>query len=137
MKYRLLDILACPICKKFPLRLIVFNENTYDYEVKLDKDIVCEEYCGLLGDFISKITPKNKINCVSCLKREVNEGILICDNCLRWYPIIEEIPHMLPDELRDKKSDISFLKKYRDKIPKEILENGKPWNLSSTNNNSK
>ncbi|MEM0275213.1 MAG: Trm112 family protein, partial [Nitrososphaerota archaeon] len=26
MKYRLMDLLACPICKKFPLKLIVFTE---------------------------------------------------------------------------------------------------------------
>ncbi len=130
MKYRLMDILACPICKTFPLKLIVFNEKTYDYDVQPSKDVVCEEYCGLNREYVSKLS-RELLDCKSCLKREVAEGILICEKCLRWYPIIDEIPHMLPDELRDKDEDLAFLKKYRDRIPEEILTSGKPWNLSS------
>jgi len=131
MKYRLLDILACPICKNFPLKLIVFSENQYSYEVELEKKVLCEEYCGLQGKFISELRGV-ELDCRSCLQREVAEGLLICGNCNRWYPIIEEIPHMLPDELRNKDQDLSFLKRYRDKIPEEVLTSGKPWSLSET-----
>ena len=60
MKRQLLDILACPICKSYPLSLHVFKE-----------------------------------------EKEIMEGLLTCNNCVRWYPIIDEIPYMLPDELRD------------------------------------
>ena len=35
----------------------------------------------------------------------VVEGALYCTDCSRFYPIIEEIPIMLPDELRDKKQE--------------------------------
>jgi len=90
MKRRLMDILACPIDKYYPLELHVFEE-----------------------------------------KDEIVEGIIICPKCLRWYPIRDEIPEMLPDELREEKDEIRFLQKWRDKIPEKILYEGKPFNLSS------
>ena len=89
-----MDILACPICKTFPLQIIVFDEKKTDSSMN------------------------------------IIEGILICQNCNRWYPIIDEIPHMLPDELRNKKEDKNFLIKNKEKIPQEILSKGKPSNLS-------
>ncbi len=62
-------------------------------------------------------------------KDEIVEGILVCPQCTRFYPIIEEIPHMLPDELREKSEDIEFLKKWKAQIPEKILTEGKPFNL--------
>ncbi|MBM5804704.1 MAG: Trm112 family protein [Candidatus Verstraetearchaeota archaeon] len=85
MKRRLLDILACPICKHHPLELRVFEE-----------------------------------------KEEIDEGILLCTGCGRWYPIIESIPHMLPDDLRDRKEDANFLLKWKRLIPDAVLKEGKP-----------
>jgi len=90
MKRRLMDILACPIDKYYPLELHVFEE-----------------------------------------KDEIVEGIIICPKCLRWYPIRDEIPEMLPDELREEKDELPFLQKWRDKIPEKILYEGKPFNLGS------
>ena len=62
-------------------------------------------------------------------KDEIVSGMLICPQCGRFYPIIEEIPHMLPDELRERTEDIEFLKKWREKVPERILNEGKPFNL--------
>lgn len=64
-------------------------------------------------------------------KEEIVEGLIVCSACNRWYPIIEEIPHMLPDELRNKDEDTSFLEKWRKKIPEKTSSEGKPFNLSS------
>ena len=36
---------------------------------------------------------------------------------------------MLPDELRNKKEDLKFLRKWKEKIPEKIIKNGKPFNL--------
>ncbi|HID17651.1 TPA: Trm112 family protein [Candidatus Bathyarchaeota archaeon] len=91
MKRSLMEILACPICKRHPLELRVFKEG-----------------------------------------REVEEGLILCPSCGRWYPIIEEIPHMLPDELRDKEEDLSFLEKWKEKIPRKVLEEGKPYSLEGS-----
>jgi uncharacterized protein YbaR (Trm112 family) len=88
MKRRLLEILACPICKHHPLELKVFVE-----------------------------------------KQEIEEGILMCEDCGRWYPIIETIPHMLPDDLREESEDMEFLKKWKGELPGVVLTKGKPFNL--------
>ena len=59
----------------------------------------------------------------------VSEGVLVCSKCSRFFPIIEEIPIMLPDELRDKKLEIDFLKKYRENLPEKVVKNGLPWHI--------
>ena len=73
MNRSMLDILACPIDKHYPLELF---------------QIVSEDQI-------------------------VKEGILFCTKCNRYYPIIDEIPVMLPDELRErqKTQDSEFLRK--------------------------
>jgi uncharacterized protein YbaR (Trm112 family) len=58
------------------------------------------------------------------------DGVLLCDVCGRFYPIIDEIPVMLPDDLRSNKEDIAFLTRWKDSLPKEVLASGKPVNLS-------
>jgi uncharacterized protein YbaR (Trm112 family) len=83
-----MEILACPICKHYPLQLYIFEE-----------------------------------------KKEIVEGLIVCGSCKRWYPIIDEIPHMLPDELRNKEEDLAFLKKWKDKLPEEVVKEGKPYTL--------
>jgi len=91
----MLDILACPIDKFYPLELI---------EIDTVEDKTINE-------------------------NVIKEGVLFCSQCSRFYPIIEEIPVMLPDELRDRKKDIQFLQKWHEKIPSKIIKNGHPWHL--------
>ncbi len=59
----------------------------------------------------------------------ISEGVLYCSECSRFYPIIEEIPIMLPDDLRDKKQDMEFLKNNKDKLPEKIITKASPWHL--------
>ena len=59
----------------------------------------------------------------------ITEGALFCPKCSRFYPIIEEIPIMLPDELRDKKQEIEFLKNNKDALPEKIIAKANPWHL--------
>lgn len=90
MKRKLLDLLACPIDKHYPLLL---------YEFEINDDII--------------------IN-----------GLLFCSKCNRYYPIIDEIPVMLPDSLRKTEEDLSFLDRWKEKMPNSIVLAGKPYNLS-------
>jgi len=89
MNKKMLEILACPIDKHFPLE--IFESNYKD--------------------------------------QTVLEGAIYCTKCSRFYPIIEEIPIMLPDELRDKNQDIEFLKKNQSKLPEKITKQASPWHL--------
>lgn len=89
MKRSMLDILACPIDKHYPLEL-------YDLDAAGDA---------------------------------VKEGVLFCTKCSRYYPIIDEIPVMLPDELRNKERDMGFLEKWKSKVPEKVLRQGNPWHL--------
>jgi uncharacterized protein YbaR (Trm112 family) len=90
MRRHLLDILACPIDKHYPLEL---------HELTSQGDLIVE-------------------------------GALSCSRCGRFYPIIDEIPVMLPDELRDQKEDLHFLSKWVARLPAKIVYEGLPVRLS-------
>ncbi len=59
----------------------------------------------------------------------VIEGAIFCSKCTRFYPIMEEIPIMLPDDLRDKKHEMEFLNKNKDNLPEKIITKANPWHL--------
>ena len=133
MKKHMLDILACPIDKNYPLELIELNVK------ELEKNKIKENYHPLNSDENNNIVKKNKNsgegNKVNEIKHNdekvivVIDGILYCKKCSRFYPIIDEIPIMLPDELREKEKDLQFLKKWKHTIPEEILTQSNPWHL--------
>jgi len=63
---------------------------------------------------------------------EVEEGLLRCPKCGRWYPIgsaVETIPELMPDDLREKERDLEWLAKWKDKVPEDVLTEGKPFTL--------
>jgi len=82
---------------------------------------------------------KNKsdinINNISGTNKEGNndaiieEGLLFCNSCLRFYPIVEEIPIILPDDLRDKNHDLELLKKWSNSLPDKVVNKSLPWHL--------
>ena len=57
------------------------------------------------------------------------EGVIFCPKCSRLYPIMEEIPIMLHDDLRDKKHEMEFLNKNIDNLPEKIITKANPWHL--------
>jgi len=64
------------------------------------------------------------------LEIEIKSGILFCKECERWYPIIDTIPQMLPDNYRDKKKEIEFLKNNKNLLNKEFFNQDlKPFNI--------
>ena len=114
-----MDILACPICKNFPLELYVFKVKNINRKTEdIDKPL-CELYCGFKDKYVKDL---DDMPCNECMGKEIVSGILYCSKCGRWYPIEDEIPRMLPDDLRDRDEDIKFLAKYKDKIPEKILK---------------
>jgi uncharacterized protein len=47
------------------------------------------------------------------VKEEIEEGLLECPECNRYYPIIGGIPVMTPDEYRDPSMEAVFLERWR------------------------
>lgn len=80
MKRSTLKILACPMCKAYPLRMKAFKQ------IWIGREEI------------------------------ISEGVLKCPKCARWYPIIDEIPRMLPDGMRPDYS--KFVSKYGNRILK-------------------
>jgi Trm112p-like protein. len=127
VKYRLLDLLACPMCRNFPLELIVIEERKLQRRELGREKPLCELWCSYLKKDLSK--EKIETPCEECIAIEIVTAVIRCSKCGRWYPAIDEIPRMLPDMYRNEKEDRDFLQKYRDKIPEDILKSGKPYNL--------
>lgn len=130
MKYRLLNYVACPYCRDlgFPLKLVVFEKVVYEKRSlppRVQKPL-CDLYCGYRE---AKVNEIQYHPCEECVKYEVKEGILYCSSCLRWYPIIDEIPRILPDDYRKREEDLNFLLLYKDKVPEIIRKQGKPFKL--------
>ncbi len=102
MKPWLMEILVCPVkeCRS-ELHLEVFEKHTAQVDGK---------------DF-----------------EEIDEALITCTKCNRWYPVIGGIPCMLPDDLRmtgtQRKAEDGFLRRWRERIPSEILEKGVPFGL--------
>lgn len=130
MKYRLLNYITCPYCKDqgFPLKLIVFESSVYEKR-SLSPDVsrpLCDLYCGYRETYIKNL---DIYECEKCIKIEIKSGLLYCNSCSRWYPIIDEIPRILPDNYRKAEEDLKFLSMYRDKVTDEIKKQGKPFKL--------
>lgn len=144
MKLRLLDILACPIDKTWPLKIHIFEEREItDPKIPQADEItkvVCKYYCGkndlVLSNEISDTADGSaktlvatkeagkvsyEKDCKECFSKEIISGIIKCSECDTYYPIIEEIPMMLKVELRNEDIERNFTLKWTEKI-KELLE---------------
>jgi uncharacterized protein YbaR (Trm112 family) len=129
LKKHILDILACPIDKNYPLDLIELHVKEFENDILRESNFLNDDknsknnslVINQENDSTGEVT-KDKIIVII-------EGILYCKKCLRFYPIIDEIPIMLPDELREKEKDLEFLNKWKNNIPQKILSNANPWHL--------
>jgi uncharacterized protein YbaR (Trm112 family) len=121
MRKSLIEILACPIDKHSPLELIEINvylTNESSSDKRSDNRKTLRERTN------NDTTYDNVI---------VKEGVLFCSRCSRFFPIIDEIPIMLPDELREREKDMKFLLEWETKIPSKILDHGVPWHIDRKN----
>jgi len=64
---------------------------------------------------------------------EIDAALITCPKCGRWYPVIDGIACMLPDDLRmegkQRREEVAFLDNWKEKIDDQILENGIPFGL--------
>ncbi len=66
---------------------------------------------------------------------EIDEALLTCQRCGRWYPVIDGIACLLPDSLRlsgkQRIEEERFLVRWQDRIDEKILNSGRPFGLGS------
>jgi len=117
-----MNLLACPMCRHFPLKLYVLRESIREKNYDVDKPF-CDLYCAKNNMFIDN-NKQIELDCNECVKHDILSGIIVCPKCNRWYPIINGIPLMYPDEKRElpkiKKMIKEFLVKHYDEIPLEL-----------------
>jgi uncharacterized protein YbaR (Trm112 family) len=149
---RMLDILVCPFDKESKLELFDLGSNAPPKdEGKTKKDVGQKSSDGhqqnksyqksnvmesISAHYEYKEEKKNKIDAYSDelfadadLDIVIEEGILFCNRCLRIFPIVEEIPIILPDEIRDKNKDLELLKKWSNSLPDKVVKKALPWHL--------
>ena len=113
-------------------------DKTTNQICKKSLDLITSEIKQKIVDFsnnpeinkIDEILPElyfvNKIK----LDTEIETGLIFCEECNRWFPIIETIPQMLPDQYRDSGKEIKFLKTNKDLLEKDFLDQElKPFNI--------
>lgn len=64
------------------------------------------------------------------IETEINTGLIYCQECNRWFPIVDSIPQMLPDEYRERKKDLEFLENNKNLLDQEFLKQDlKPFKI--------
>ncbi|MCL4312476.1 MAG: hypothetical protein M1462_08670 [Candidatus Thermoplasmatota archaeon] len=118
MEYNLIELIACPMCKNTSFSLTTISRSDISsYEVRpVTEKSGKEPYNTTIEENHYK---------------GIIDGVLLCDSCGRWYPIVNSIYVLLPDIFRDEKVNIEFLIKYKTQLPETIVNNGKPFNLGA------
>jgi len=94
MNYRLLEFLACPHDRYFPLVLEKQKEAKTNKRLKT----VCQTYCGYRQQELNG--KDNLEGCQDCQQLEIITGTLFCPQCGQSFTIKQGLPQLLPDYQR-------------------------------------
>ena len=126
----MLDVLVCPFDKESELELFEFKTRpianiAQSGEKKRESESGLKSNSNRAQD--STVKPSNAVDIDNDVV--IEDGMLFCNSCLRFYPIVEEIPIILPDELRDKNNDLDILRKWSNSLPEKVVKRSLPWHL--------
>ncbi len=115
----IIDKSPLDISKKcFKIIISEVRDKIVEFSAKADKQNI--------DNILPELYLLNKIK----IETEINSGVIFCEECLRWFPIIDTIPQMLPDEYRDKKKEIQFLQANKNLLDEDFLNQDlKPFNI--------
>lgn len=63
-------------------------------------------------EIITRITPDLELLNLFKYHLEIEDALIVCPYCHRWYPVFDAIPQLLPDALRNSKEDQDFRNKW-------------------------
>ena len=119
MKHRLMDLLACPVDKFWPLKLEIEEDSEEEEDLSLPVEnsqtgVICNFYCNFKQFYLVEINKdgeelvksKNSIgkqvtldDCQECFKIEIQKGQILCsEDNTHIYDIKEGIPVMLTQQ---------------------------------------
>jgi uncharacterized protein YbaR (Trm112 family) len=83
---------------------------------ELGKDNQTQEDSEKIMKIYEKIIPDLEFLNLFKYNLEIDEAVIKCPKCNRWFPVFETIPQMLPDEVRNSESDRKFKEKWKSKF---------------------
>jgi uncharacterized protein YbaR (Trm112 family) len=104
MRYKLVDILACPQCKSFPLVLNSKKEERFPGSSEFIKkrhnknSFECSIFCSLKNKSIKAMKSQHVGTeiCRDCIYINIISGSLSCTRCKAEYVVEDSIPRMIP-----------------------------------------
>ncbi|MHA1777505.1 MAG: Trm112 family protein [Promethearchaeota archaeon] len=67
-------------------------------------------------EIISAILPDLELLNLFKYHMEIEDAVIICPQCHRWYPVFEAIPQLLPDAVRNSNEDKQFQEKWQNSV---------------------
>lgn len=63
--------------------------------------------------------------------KRIKQGVIYCGRCQRWFMVKDEICFLSQDHHREVAEELSFLKRWEEKLPTYVTQQARPHNLSS------
>lgn len=110
MKYRLLDLLECKVCKN-EFKIDVYKKEIVEIDFQSEvSSPTCKEYCGFKDAIIENDNAAKNYDCLSCYKTEIIDGLISC-SCGLIFPVYKAIPRLLHNALIDPEFYTTYSKK--------------------------
>src|SRR5204863_4998842 len=94
MRRRLLELVCCPVCGGM-LNMTPFRESEHSIGLPPAAP-ACRKKCGLRNESLGPGLPAPDVQqCTACYSREIDEGVLVCDDCAAVYPIVDAVPRLI------------------------------------------
>ena len=129
MRYSLLSYICCPSCRG-SLACYIGRESATPSSTFVAAAAARAPVAGasFAPDAAGRATPlATRLSALGAVaaplrnrEAEVESGVLICGACARWFPILETLPELLPDHLRDARRDNALLDTLGAGLPADI-----------------
>ena len=130
MRYALLTYVCCPVCRGELACFIASEKSTSISPFVAERALRAPIAGAAFAPSPSFHSPSPLAARLTALgsaaaperNREaaVESGLLICGECARWFPILDTLPELLPDHLRDAGRDKALLETLAATLPSDV-----------------